>query len=240
MNKILQKSVYIFTFVIFTSCMGPKALQRQVNRKTYEVPLVYTTPIVKDKSDKTVFIEYSTARTTMKAETQVIKHRGFYLPLILAYIWDYDMKINLGDDSSGPKVTNTIETITRKVFSRSGNFTITTDKSQADYIATIELNKAKANCEYHRGGAAVFNSMSQSESAEKSVGRLNMHVLLTQNDLVILDKEFEEKGENGFVGTTENISNIKHSAMKNLIENLVELSENNAYNIVQEINSLIK
>mgnify|MGYP006999712454 CR=1 FL=1 len=232
----MKKGIVVILLGFLASCMGPKNLQNRVNSKDYTTPMVYTSPLVKDKSDINVQVQFENL-AELDELTLVTKDRGYYIPLILLYLWDYDMNITLGDEATNPSITSSIETITKTVFERSGRFNVSEDESAA-YKARVILKNVNFNCDYKRFGSAVGAYANYNESADKSKGVLEMQLVLEdKNGNVILDEVFEKENTIGFVGNSESITKIKHLAMRNLIENLSLTAERVAIDMVDEINS---
>jgi len=237
----LKFPIVVCAFIFLTSCQGPKTLQMQVNRKTYEPLLIHDKNILEDKSSKTLKLTI-VDRANLSDLSEVSKKNGYFLPLLLFSVWNYDMVITLGNHSSNPRVVSFVQSSIEETFERSGDFIITDSTSQSphNYLCEITIDSINVNCDYNRTGMSSMNFYSASETAYSSKGFVKLTLDLIENDKSVLSKTYSIEKSVNFIKTDDNIKNVKHHAMKNLIENLTLSTKEIAENMVNDVNSKVE
>ena len=231
-----------FAAVLFTSCMGPKSLQRQINRTAYEPVMIYDSEIASEKSDQKVAFDFIN-ESGLPAESTVIKNDGHFLYLILFYTYDYDMTVKLGENASDPSATNIVKNALYGTVDRSGAFNriVETETTKADYKSVVTLKEVDISCKYYRKGMAFGATSTDEVRAEKSIGKVVLNLkLYDRSGAVILEKDYTENGVTEFATSTTKYNEVRKMAMKNLIENLTVSSQSLARAMTYDINKALK
>ena len=232
----------LIAVILFTGCMGPKSLQRQINRTAYEPVMIFDSEIASEKSDQKVAFAFVN-ESNLPLESTVVKNEGRFLYLVLFYSYDYDMTVTLGENASEPSATTIVKNAIYGTADRSGIFhrVMDTDSVKADYRSVITLKEANISCKYYRKGMGMGSTSTNEVRADKSIGKVVMNLKLYDRDgAVILEKDYEENGITDFATATTEYREVRKMAMKNLIENLTVSSQNVARQMTYDINNALR
>ena len=227
---------------LFTSCMGPKSLQRQINRTAYEPVMIYDSEIASEKSDQKVAFDFIN-ESALPAESTVIKNDGHFLWLLIFYTYDYDMTVRLGENASDPSATNIVKNALYGTIDRSGAFNriVETESTEADYKTVVTLKEVDISCRYYRKGMAFGSASTDEVRADKSIGKMVLNLkLYDKTGEMILEKDYEENGVTAFTTPSTKYREVRKMAMKNLIENLTVSSQSIARAMTYDINRALK
>lgn len=239
MKKIRTIFPCLTLLLLLTGCFGPKTLQKQVNKKTYQPVILHNTEALKEKSDILMSFKFRDS-SYMPEQTLVTKKSGYFVPLLLVYAWNYDMVIKLGNSSSNPKAKEFVQKTLEDIFERSGNFTIVPDtvNSHKKYQGIISVKKININCNYKRSGFFLGAAGTESERAENSLGHVIMTLqLFNENGELVYEKDYEEQRTVNFIGSSNAQYKIKHDAMQNLLENLTLSTKAIGSQMVEDLNA---
>ncbi|SDK72456.1 hypothetical protein SAMN04488034_101238 [Salinimicrobium catena] len=242
MKKFTSLFVLMALGLLFTNCVGPKSLQKQINRTAYEPVLILDSEQVPEKSDKTIAFEVLN-ESPLTPESTVFKNDGHFLYLLVFFTYEYDMTITLGDNASNPTALSVLQNSFFGTFDRSGLLQRTPKEegSETDYKAIVRVKELDIKCDYMNKGFG-FGSFSTAEAkAQKSVGKILLNLELYDHEgALLLEKDYVENRIMDFASNTTNYSKVKKMAMKNLVENLTVTSQAVALEMTRDINASIQ
>lgn len=227
--------------LLFTNCVGPKSLQKQINRTAYEPILILDSEQVTEKSDKTIAFEIVNESPLTPGST-VFKNDGHFLYLLIFYTYEYDMTITLGDNASNPSALGIMENALYGTFDRSGILQrqMPSDSSVTDYRALVTVKEVDIKCDYINKGFGFWSFSSSEASAQKSQGKVVTNLKLYDKEgNLLLEKDYTKHETTEFASTTTNYSLVRKMAMKNLVENLTLSSQDIALQLTHDINNAL-
>ncbi len=242
MKFLKSLSVVFLLIILFASCVGPKALQRQINKKSYESVLIFDSEKITEKPDRKINFEIVN-ESTIPAESTVLKNDGRMLWLLLFYTYNYDMTITLGDNASNPSALPLVENALTGTFDRSGAFkrVLSSKSLETDYKGIITIKELNITCDYYRKGMGFWSYTTQSENADNSTGKVKFNLKLYNNEgSLLLDKDYTENRSIAFATTSTKIREVKKMTMKNLIENLTLSSQAVGLAMTNDINDILE
>lgn len=238
MKKICYQGVsFLLVVLVFSSCIGPKNLQNQVNRHAYESIAVYDSKIINDKSDVKIAFNYSDS-SSLPFDNKVELIDGGMLWLLLFFKYDYEMELYMGDGASNPVVTDKMEEIFNTTFERSGDFIIADSTDVADLICNVTFEKIEVKAPYDRNGFGLLSMVSTSETADGSNSDIAINIELKNNkeDQILMDSTFSVSKDIGFNASSVKQNEVSDFAMVNLLENLTLSTQEIAKEVTASIN----
>lgn len=242
MKKISSILGLLALALLFTNCVGPKSLQKQINRTAYEPVLILDSEKVAEKSEETIAFDLIN-ESPLTPESTVFKNDGHFLYLLIFYTYEYDMTITLGDNASNPTAMRVMENALHGTFDRSGVLQrlAQQDSSVTDYKAIISVKELDIKCDYLNKGFGFWSFSTAEAKAQKSVGHVLLNLkLYDKAGELLLEKDYVEKKTTEFASTTTNYSEVRKMAMKNLVENLTVSSQALALQMTNDINTTIQ
>lgn len=235
-----QGASFLLVVLFFTSCVGPKNLQNQVNRYAYESIAVYDSKIIDDKSDVKIAFNFSDS-SSLPFDNKVELKDGGMLWLLLFFKYDYDMELYMGNGASNPMVTDKMEEIFNTTFERSGDFIIVDSTVKADLICDITFEKIEVMTPYDREGFGLLSMVSTSETADGSHSDIAIKIELKNNkeDQILMDSTFSASKDIGFNASSVKQNEVRDFAMVNLLENLTISTQEIAKRVTASLNNEI-
>lgn len=242
MKKFQSLLCLLVAVLLLASCMGPKSLQRQINRKSYEPVLVFDSEIASEKGAETVSFDFVN-ESRLPMESTVTKNDGKFLWLLLYYHYNYDMTVHLGENLSDPTATNLVKTALYGTLDRSGAFNriVETETVKPDYRSVITVKEIDVTCKYYRKGMGVWSYTTSEVKADKSIGKVSINLkLYDRNGKILMDKDYVENGVTDFTTSTTKYQDVRKMAMQNLIENLTVSSQTIGRKMTSDLNQVLK
>jgi hypothetical protein len=236
--KIISKLfIPIVGFAFLVSCASSKQIQKNMNSKSYSMAYMMDSRIAESKDSNTVRVGNILFNPGIMGDsTTVIRKKGWFLPLILVYVWNSQNQCIQGKSMFEEDIPTFMKSSLMKEINRSGSFSVDTlDKS--DYSLEISIDEINTEGAYVSSGFFYFAfyvyGFSFSDIAGPAVSNLKVSYKLKKGDQVVFSNSFDSSK------TTEQI-NKGYSNTKILQQDYaVSMVEATSYNFKNVIESIV-
>jgi hypothetical protein len=223
-----------------SSCLGPKTLQKKLNRNKYPIGYLHDSPINIEKLNISIspIIVDSSDSTYL---TQVIKDDGHFLYLVIMYDYHYDMTVRLGKNSLQPSITESIEKSFIKESERSGIYKVRDTSASKNHLAKIEVLDYQVSSKYQKNGSAFGSYQQFHINVHPSNGYIKMKLSVFDNEeKVLFTKEYHSVVTSNYLKSRSmSEREINTGLMHNMTETLGLCIKENISQIVSDINKTI-
>lgn len=199
MKNIAKSFFLIIGLALITSCTSTKKIQKNMNSNSYSMAYIMDSKISNSKDSISVSIDTILFNPNIMSDTTKIKReKGWFLPLVLVYVWNSQNKCIQGKSMIEEDIPSFFKTSLIREINRSGNFhTDTLNKS--DYSLELSIDEIKTEGPYVSSGFFYFAlyvyGYSYSDRAGPAISNLKVSYKLKKGDQIIHSNSFcSEKG----------------------------------------------
>ncbi|MGE0076344.1 MAG: hypothetical protein AB7S48_00640 [Bacteroidales bacterium] len=132
----------------------------------------------------------------MNDSTKVIREKGWFLPLVLVYIWNSKNKCNQGKSMIEENIPSFLKTSLISEANRSGSFSIDT-LNRSDYSLELSIDEIKTEGPYISSGFFYFAlyvyGYSYADIAGPAISNLSVSYKLKKGDQIIHSNSFKSE-----------------------------------------------
>lgn len=197
MKKIVQILFLLIAASLIISCTSAKKIQRNLNAQSYSMVYLYDTEISNQKKEVSVLIDSVYFNSMiMNDTTKVIKEKGWFLPLIIVYVWNSQNNCIQGKSMFAEDIPTFLkESITTEI-NRSGSFNVDTI-GNSSYTLELSIDTISTRGPYISNGFFYFAlyvyGYSYSDVAGPAISNLTISYKLKKDNQVILENTLKSK-----------------------------------------------
>ncbi|MDD3078666.1 MAG: hypothetical protein PHH37_06145 [Paludibacter sp.] len=236
MNNIKQTILFALLLAFIVSCTPTKRIQKNMNLKSSSMAYIMDSKVSENKNG--IAINIDTIRFNphiMSDTTKVKREKGYFLPLILVYIWNSQNKCTLGKGTFEEDIPDFLAASLSREADRSGIFDIS-NTAPSEYSLDISVDSISTEGQYISSGffyfALYIYGYSYSDIAGPANSTLRISYKLRKNDEVIHSNSFTAQK------VTEPISRKYTDTgilQQDYAVSMVEAVSSNFKNIIEEI-----
>jgi hypothetical protein len=161
---LLTISLFLF------SCGSSLQIQKSLGTYQFSLSYIHDSKPISEKGRSNVYIEPIELVNTI-ADTLSVRPKGtFVLPLLFLNIWNYKYECTLGKNVLAENTETFIRNSIAAEANRSGNFTLSSEPSSADYSLNIKITENKCYVPYSQNGFFYFILVAYGYSFSENAG----------------------------------------------------------------------
>jgi hypothetical protein len=240
-NTGIKKYLWLVLITLpLISCMGPKRLQKKLNKDQYSLGYLHDSQKTENKTGISLSPEVIDLSDSASL-TYVIKIDGYYINLLFLYDYEYNFTVGLGKNSVKPSLVDFIKKSFIKESERSGAYVINDTAADKSYTIAIGILEYKTECKYHKEGSGMGDNSEWKINVQPSQGKLKLLIkLLNSNNEIVFTKEYETEMLSDFLPPgSESENEINKNMMINMSETLSLCIKENISKIVSDMNEIL-
>jgi len=208
----MRSILILLTFCVVVSCVGPKKIQRKLNKDKYSTLLIKHVSSNFTSFDKTLTLNIID-NSQLREETTVDKEYGDVRNFIVAASWDYTSTITLGRNSFKPELVKLVEKTFIEESIKTGNYSIS-EVDKSEFNITISIDSCNVNAEYITSGGSSGSANYQNHDLKPSKGVIKLNIkLYGKENLLIFENDY-------FSNSTSRVSISKYDYNKDIYKKI--------------------
>lgn len=242
MNNKIKYILTIIGLTLIISCTSTKKIQKNMNSESHAMSYFMDSKVTDSKDSTAISIDTVFFNPNIMGEKTIVKReKGWFLPLILVYVWNSKNKCTQGKSIIKDDVASFFKTSFVNEANRSGNFNIdTTNKSE--YSIELSVDEIKTEGPYVSSGffyyALYIYGYVYSDKAGPAVSNLQVSYKLKKGSQIIHSNSFKTERNTDLI---QNKSSSKKDLQKKYAASMVEANSYNFKNatelIVNDLNA---
>lgn len=196
--KNISKSFFLISgLALIVSCISTKQIQKNMNSSSYSMAYIMDSKIADSKDSISVSLNNVFFNPTIMSDTTKIKReKGWFLPLVIVYVWNSQNKCSQGKSMIEEDIPSFMKTSLISEINRSGNFNIDT-LGKSDYTIELSIDEIKTEGPYVSSGFFYFAlyvyGYSYSDRAGPAVSNLKVSYKLKKGEQIIHSNSFSSE-----------------------------------------------
>lgn len=217
----MKKSICLLCLslaIILSACVTPLKVQKELNKRKYQLGYVFDSKIAKNESNRKVNLVVHD-KLDLSDTTLVEKTKGSGWFIVFAGGYNYDFIVKLGKKSVSPPIDDFFYTSFCTESKRSGAFMVSDSNEKSDLLIEITLEKCIIKSDYHTNlfvGPGLYFSKSY---ARPKFNEFMVNARLLSKDSLIFSQKYVSWKSAIFADSkAKDIRQLKRFMMENLAE----------------------
>ena len=236
---VISLTILLMAVVLF-NCTPTKSIQKNLNSECSTLAYLKDSDFSGNLKETGISVDKVSFNVTdFPDETQVIKQKSWFIPLVLVYIWNSKNLCTLGKSVIAENIPDFLEQSFIEESDRSGIYYIL-DSEDSEYHLEISIDEIKTEGEYKSGGffyfAVYVYGYYYSDIAGPALSTLGVSYKLRKDDQVILSNTITAETITKQIPV--HVNNVKQ-LQKDYAVSMVEASSANFKKVIEKIVSEI-
>jgi hypothetical protein len=245
MKKILRFIFFITTLTLIVSCTSSRKIQTNMNSKNYSMIYIMDSKIADSKNNISISVDTILFNSGIMSDaTKIKREKGWFLPLIVVYVWKSHYKCSQGKSMIAEDIPTFLKNSLKNEINRSGNFSMGTFNN-SDYSIEISIDEIKSEGPYLSSGFIYFAWLAGgyycTDKAGPAISNLQVSYKLKKGNQIMHSNSFSSE-------KTAEMINKRYNKPKMLQRDYaISMVEATSYNfkntielIVNDLNSYFK
>lgn len=233
----LSKSLVLFAgLTLIVSCTPTSKIQNNMNSKSYSMAYIMDSKVSNTQKNISVGVDTIFFNSNIISDTTIVKReKGWFLPLVLVYVWNSQNKCSQGKSMIEEDIPSFLKTSLISEINRSGNFKVDS-LNNSDFSIELSIDEIKTEGPYISSGFFYFAlyvyGYSYSDIAGPAISNLRVSYKLKKNNIVVYSNSFNSEKVTEQINKRYNNTSI---LQQDYAISMVEATSYNFKNIIELI-----